>query len=285
MPLAFLDRPPYPGLRSANNMTFPCQEGVVLYCITERFALRKHLPISLGHPPALPRAGQASSSPPRPAGVPADTLAKPLSLAAAGASFAAKVREHFPQRVPCWGKAPGGSGCPAACLPQAALCGAHQPSSTDRQRAEQAKGQKKTRGSGCAGGPSRSHHSGEQAQRRLYRAWGLASVRGAGHSLTACGKKNGKKLRGKNRAADSLSPLLQHRGRPAGKAGEGGKRGSPPNRGSPGEGPRGRGRPNPAVPSPSEPSRAKKNRAWPRRAARPRGSPSRPAPQCSARRG
>lgn len=93
MPLAFLDRPPYPGLRSANNMTFPCQEGVVLYCITERFALRKHLPISLGHPPALPRAGQASSSPPRPAGVPADTLAKPLSLAAAGASFAAKVRE------------------------------------------------------------------------------------------------------------------------------------------------------------------------------------------------
>lgn len=101
MPLVFLDRPPYPGLGSASNMTFPCQEGVVLYCIAERFALRKHLPISLGHPPALPRAGHASSSPLRPARVPADTLAKPLSLAAAGASFTAKVREHFPQCVPC----------------------------------------------------------------------------------------------------------------------------------------------------------------------------------------
>lgn len=84
--------------------------------------------MSLGHPPALPRVRRAGSSPPRPVKLPADTLAKMLSLAAAGASFIAKVRE------------PGAISPQRPCLPQAALCGAHPPFPTQRQPREQRKG-------------------------------------------------------------------------------------------------------------------------------------------------
>lgn len=72
-------------------MIFHCQKGVVLD--HRGICLGQELASAFRSPSSTAKSRQAGSSPRRAAHLPADAWAKPLSLAAAGASFIAKVRE------------------------------------------------------------------------------------------------------------------------------------------------------------------------------------------------
>lgn len=167
--------------KASLSWAWKCQQHDVSlprrWCCTgsQRCALCKHLPLSLGHPPALPRTKQAGSLPLTPAELPADTLAKMLSRAAAGASSTAKVTE--PRAI-----------SPSVPVYRRLLCVEHSRPSPPNSRLGQGRGGGKPwgrgeRGLGC--GVGQGLQEGPNSAPQL--AWGLTS---AGRSP---GMKNGGK--------------------------------------------------------------------------------------------